>query len=79
MRSKGAVLIILGSGNFIMVLDSTMQLAIATYTLTTATLMLIGVKVGDIIGRKLAFRIGIATFRRLPANPLRGPPEVASA
>lgn len=81
MRSKWAVLIILGSGNFIMVLDSTvmnvsiqrviedldtkvsmMQLAIATYTLTTAALMLIGGKVGDIIGRRLAFRIGMATF-----------------
>jgi MFS family permease len=81
MRSKWTVLIILGSGNFIMVLDSTvmnvsiqrviedldtkvstMQLAIATYTLTTAALMLIGGKVGDIIGRRLAFRIGMATF-----------------
>jgi MFS family permease len=41
---------------------STMQLAIATYTLTTAALMLIGGKVGDIIGRRLAFRIGMATF-----------------
>jgi MFS family permease len=35
---------------------------IATYTLTTAALMLIGGKVGDIIGRRLAFRIGMATF-----------------
>jgi MFS family permease len=41
---------------------STMQLAIATYTLTTAALMLVGGKVGDIIGRRLAFRIGLVTF-----------------
>jgi len=41
---------------------SKMQLAIATYTLTTAALMLIGGKVGDIIGRRLAFRIGLVTF-----------------
>src|SRR5882757_7014563 len=40
----------------------TMQLAIATYTLTTAALMLIGGKLGDIIGRRLAFRIGLITF-----------------
>ena len=39
-----------------------MQLAIATYTLITAALMLIGGKVGDIIGRRLAFRIGLVTF-----------------
>ena len=39
-----------------------MQLAIATYTLTTAALMLIGGKIGDIIGRRLAFRIGLITF-----------------
>jgi MFS family permease len=75
------VLIALCSGQFIMVLDSTvmnvsiqkviedldtkvatMQLAIATYTLTTAALMMIGGKVGDIIGRRLAFRIGLVTF-----------------
>lgn len=39
-----------------------MQLAIATYTLTTAALMLLGGKVGDIIGRRLALRIGLVTF-----------------
>jgi MFS family permease len=80
-RFKWAVLIALCSGQFIMVLDSTvmnvsiekviedldtkvatMQLAIATYTLTTAALMLIGGKIGDIIGRRLAFRIGLVTF-----------------
>jgi MFS family permease len=80
-RFKWAVLIALCSGQFIMVLDSTvmnvsiqkviedldtkvqtMQLAIATYTLTTAALMLIGGKVGDIVGRRLAFRIGLVTF-----------------
>jgi MFS family permease len=80
-RFKWAVLIALCSGQFIMVLDSTvmnvsiekviedldtkvqtMQLAIATYTLTTAALMLIGGKLGDIIGRRLAFRIGLVTF-----------------
>jgi MFS family permease len=80
-RAKWTVLIALCSGQFIMVLDSTvmnvsiqrviedldtkvatMQLAIATYTLTTAALMLIGGKLGDIIGRRLAFRIGLVTF-----------------
>ncbi|HTR75294.1 MAG TPA: MFS transporter [Solirubrobacterales bacterium] len=80
-RFKWAVLIALCSGQFIMVLDSTvmnvsiqkviedldtkvatMQLAIATYTLTTAALMLVGGKLGDIIGRRLAFRIGLVTF-----------------
>ena len=39
-----------------------MQLAIATYTLTTAALMMLGGKVGDIIGRRRAFRIGLVTF-----------------
>jgi EmrB/QacA subfamily drug resistance transporter len=80
-RFKWTVLIALCSGQFIMVLDSTvmnvsiqrviedldtkvvtMQLAIATYTLTTAALILIGGKLGDIIGRRLAFRIGLVTF-----------------
>ncbi|HEV2727874.1 MAG TPA: MFS transporter, partial [Solirubrobacterales bacterium] len=80
-RFKWAVLIALCSGQFIMVLDSTvmnvsiqrviedldtkvstMQLAIATYTLTTAALILIGGKLGDIFGRLLAFRIGLVTF-----------------
>ena len=80
-RFKWAVLIALCSGQFVMVLDSTvmnvsiqrvitdldtkvttMQLAIATYTLTTAALMLVGGKLGDIIGRRLAFRIGLVTF-----------------
>jgi MFS family permease len=80
-RLKWAVLIALCSGQFVMVLDSTvmnvsiqkvivdlntrvttMQLAIATYTLTTAALIMIGGKLGDIIGRRLAFRIGLVTF-----------------
>ena len=80
-KPKWAVLIALCSGQFVMVLDSTvmnvsierviedldttvstMQLAIATYTLTTASLMLLGGKIGDIIGRRLAFRIGLVTF-----------------
>lgn len=80
-RFKWGVLIALCSGQFIMVLDSTvmnvsiqrviedldtkvatMQLAIATYTLTTAALILVGGKLGDIIGRRLAFRIGLLTF-----------------
>jgi MFS family permease len=78
---RWAVLIALCSGQFVMVLDSTvmnvsiqkvivdlhtkvttMQLAIATYTLTTAALIMIGGKLGDIIGRRLAFRIGLVTF-----------------
>lgn len=64
-RFKWAVLIALCSGQFIMVLDSTvmnvsiekviedldtkvatMQLAIATYTLTTAALMMVGARWG---------------------------------
>src|ERR1700733_7469723 len=80
-RTSWAVLIALCSGQFVMVLDSTvmnvsiqkvivdlhttvttMQLAIATYTLTTAALILVGGKLGDIIGRRLAFRIGLVTF-----------------
>lgn len=80
-RAKWAVLIALCSGQFIMVLDSTvmnvsiqrviedldtevttMQLAIATYTLTTAALMMIGGKLGDIHGRLLAFRVGLVIF-----------------
>lgn len=46
-------------------LDTTvtlMQLAIATYTLTMASLMLLGGRLGDIIGRRRAFRIGLALF-----------------
>jgi len=46
-------------------LDTTvaeMQLAIASYTLVTAALMMLGGKIGDIIGRRLAFRIGLVTF-----------------
>lgn len=46
-------------------LDSTvtrMQLAIATYTLTMAALMMVGGKVGDIIGRRRAFRIGLVLY-----------------
>ena len=46
-------------------LDTTvtkMQLAIATYTLTMAALMMIGGKIGDIIGRRRAFRIGLGLF-----------------
>jgi EmrB/QacA subfamily drug resistance transporter len=39
-----------------------MQLAISTYTLTMAALMMVGGKVGDIIGRRRAFRIGLALF-----------------
>jgi EmrB/QacA subfamily drug resistance transporter len=41
---------------------TTMQLAISTYTLTMASLMMLGGKVGDIIGRRRAFRIGLALF-----------------
>ena len=46
-------------------LDTTvteMQLAIATYTLTMASLMMLGGKIGDIIGRRLAFRVGLVLF-----------------
>jgi EmrB/QacA subfamily drug resistance transporter len=46
-------------------LDTTvtaMQLAIASYTLCMAALMLLGGKIGDIIGRLRAFRIGLLLF-----------------
>ena len=46
-------------------LDTTvtsMQLAIASYTLCMAALMLLGGKIGDIIGRLRAFRIGLVLF-----------------
>ena len=46
-------------------LDTTvtkMQLAIAAYTLCMAALMLLGGKIGDIIGRLKAFRIGLVLF-----------------
>jgi EmrB/QacA subfamily drug resistance transporter len=46
-------------------LDTTvteMQLAIAAYTLTMASLMLVGGKLGDIFGRRRAFRIGLVLF-----------------
>jgi EmrB/QacA subfamily drug resistance transporter len=41
---------------------TTMQLAISAYTLTMASLMMLGGKIGDIIGRRRAFRIGLALF-----------------
>lgn len=46
-------------------LDTTvtkMQLAITLYTLTMASLMLVGGKIGDVIGRRKAFRIGLVIF-----------------
>src|ERR1044072_5024426 len=53
---------------------TTMQLAISTYTLTMAALMMVGGKIGDIIGRRLAFRIGLCLFgtgARITAIPPR--------
>src|SRR5436190_15274485 len=41
---------------------TTMQLAISLYTLTMASLMMVGGKIGDIIGRRRAFRIGLCLF-----------------
>jgi MFS family permease len=41
---------------------SKMQLAITLYTLTMASLMLVGGKIGDVIGRRRAFRIGLVVF-----------------
>jgi EmrB/QacA subfamily drug resistance transporter len=41
---------------------SRMQLAIAAYTLCMAALMMLGGKIGDVIGRRLAFRIGLVLF-----------------
>ena len=46
-------------------LDTTvtkMQLAITLYTLTMASLMMVGGKIGDVIGRRRAFRIGLVIF-----------------
>lgn len=46
-------------------LDTTvtkMQLAITLYTLTMASLMMVGGKIGDVIGRRRAFRIGLIIF-----------------
>ncbi len=46
-------------------LDTTvtkMQLAITLYTLTMASLMMAGGKIGDVIGRRRAFRIGLVIF-----------------
>lgn len=73
--------IILGSAQFVMVLDSTvmnvsistvvedldttvaaMQAAITFYTLTMASLMLLGAKLGDVWGRRRAFVIGSIVY-----------------
>ncbi len=46
-------------------LDTTvnqMQLAITLYTLVMASMMMFGGRLGDIIGRRLAFRIGVVLF-----------------
>ncbi len=78
---KWLVVIILGSAQFVMVLDGTvmnvsistvvvdldttvaaMQAAITFYTLTMASVMLLGAKLGDVWGRRRAFVIGSIVY-----------------
>lgn len=78
---KWLVVIILGSAQFVMVLDGTvmnvsistvvadldttvaaMQAAITFYTLTMASMMLLGAKLGDVWGRRRAFVIGSIVY-----------------
>ena len=78
---KWLPLLILGSAQFIMVLDSSVmnvaisqivedldttiqgvQTAITLYTLVMAAFMLLGAKLGDIVGRNRAFAIGLAIY-----------------
>jgi MFS family permease len=79
--NKWSVITILGSAQFVMVLDGTvmnvsistvvedldtsvdaMQGAITFYTLTMAALMLLGAKLGDVLGRRRAFVIGSCVY-----------------
>ncbi|HZW41993.1 MAG TPA: MFS transporter [Agromyces sp.] len=79
--NKWTVVAILGSAQFVMVLDGTvmnvsistvvddldttvtaMQAAITFYTLTMASLMLLGAKLGDVWGRRRAFVIGSVIY-----------------
>jgi MFS family permease len=79
--NKWSVVAILGSAQFVMVLDGTvmnvsistvvddldttvtaMQAAITFYTLTMASLMLLGAKLGDVWGRRRAFVIGSVIY-----------------
>lgn len=79
--NKWSVVAILGSAQFVMVLDGTvmnvsistvvddlettvgaMQTAITFYTLTMASLMLLGAKLGDVWGRRRAFVIGSVIY-----------------
>jgi MFS family permease len=74
-------IIILGSAQFVMVLDSSVmnvsisqivadlnttvqgvQLAITMYTLVMAAFMLLGAKLGDILGRDRTFALGLAIY-----------------
>jgi MFS family permease len=76
-----ATILVLGTAQFVMVLDSTVmnvsisqvvadlhttvsavQLAITAYTLVMAAFMLTGAKLGDILGRRRAFAIGLAIY-----------------
>jgi EmrB/QacA subfamily drug resistance transporter len=87
-RERGAAglrlwlpIIILGSAQFVMVLDSSVmnvsisqivadldttvqgvQLAITAYTLVMAAFMLVGAKLGDILGRDRTFALGLAIY-----------------
>jgi predicted MFS family arabinose efflux permease len=81
VKSTGIVLLTLGTGQFLMTLDTTvMNVSIATvakdlgttvtgiqgaitlYTLVMATLMILGGKIGSMIGRKRAFAIGCVIY-----------------
>ena len=72
---KWIPILILGAAQFVMVLDSSVmnvadlettiqgvQLAITAYTLVMAAFMLVGAKLGDILGRNQAFAIGLAVY-----------------
>ena len=78
---KWIPILILGSAQFVMVLDSSVmnvsisqivadldttvqgvQLAITAYTLVMAAFMLVGAKLGDILGRTRTFALGLAVY-----------------
>ncbi len=80
MKNRATILV-LGTAQFVMVLDSTVmnvsisqvvkdlhttvsgvQLAITAYTLVMAAFMLTGAKLGDILGRRRAFAIGLGIY-----------------
>src|ERR671933_741320 len=42
--------------------DAQLQLVVATYTIAFATLVVTGARLGDVLGRRRAFLIGLAAF-----------------